>query len=136
MDYILVCKDKYCKNCGEKYTNNMYGKWCEPCLISYLKNNFTNWTSGNEKIDDFIQKMQGTQVNIICEWIPYNQFIDIKIMGKDNVNTITIYSAIWKNGPLVYNGVEFIYKRNNYEKIVLKYLNNSQNRIDKFLNEV
>jgi hypothetical protein len=50
MDYILICKDEYdCKKCGEKYTN-IYGKWCKPCLMSHLKNNFTNWTENKELI--------------------------------------------------------------------------------------
>jgi hypothetical protein len=51
MDYILVCKDDYCKKCSEKYTN-IKDQWC------HLKNNFTNWTSENKEIDNFIQEMQ------------------------------------------------------------------------------
>jgi hypothetical protein len=72
----------------------------------------------------------------IVEWIPYNQFTDIKIIEKDDENTDIIYLAIWKNGPLVYNEDKYIYKRNNYVKVALKCLNNSQNKIDEFLNEV
>ncbi len=70
-NYILVFQilqgeqlEIYCEVCYEKYTDVAYN-WCKPCHINYLKNNFTSWTSGNEKIDDFIQKMQ-------FEWIPYN----------------------------------------------------------------
>jgi hypothetical protein len=139
MDYILVYKDKYdCKKCGKKYTIIAY-KWCKSCLISYLKNNFTNWTSKNKEIDNFIQEMQlkiNSYEDNIIEWIPYNQFINIKMIEKNDVNATTIYSAIWKNGPLVYNSNEYIYKRNNYKKVALKCLNNSQNKIEEFLNEV
>jgi hypothetical protein len=74
--------------------------------------------------------------SIIYEWIPYNQFVNIKKIGKDDKNVATIYLAIWKNGPLVYNKDEYTYGRNNYEKVTLKYLNDSQNMIDEFLNEV
>jgi hypothetical protein len=138
MDYILVCKDEYCKKCSEKYTN-IENQWCKSCLINYLKNNFTNWTSENKEIDNFIQEMQlkiNSYEDNIIEWIPYNQFINIKMIEKNDVNATTIYSAIWKNGPLVYNSNEYIYKRNNYKKVALKCLNNSQNKIEEFLNEV
>ncbi|EXX61783.1 kinase-like domain-containing protein [Rhizophagus irregularis DAOM 181602=DAOM 197198] len=37
--------------------------------------------------------------DIILEWIPYNQFNEIKETGKNG--SITVYSATWKNGPLV-----------------------------------
>jgi hypothetical protein len=138
MDYILVCKDEYCKKCDEKY-NNIY-KWCKPCLISHLKNNFTNWTSENKEIDNFIQEMQlkiNEFYNIVFEWIPYNQFIGIKKMGKDDESTdTTMYSAIWKNGPLIYDNDKKIYERKRYRKVAIKCLNNSQNKIDGFLNEV
>ena len=66
-----------CKECGEIFTKKDYS-WCKSCLINMLK---TNRTSGNEKINDFIQEMQlkiNSQWDIVFEWIPYNQFNDIK----------------------------------------------------------
>src|ERR1044072_7626195 len=102
-DYIIVLQSKrenYCGKCYKKYTNTDY-KWCEPC---YLKSNFTNWTSGNEKVDDFIQKKQ-LEINhysdAVFEWIPYNQFKVIKEISKNTF--ATIYSALWKDGPLFYD---------------------------------
>ena len=53
-----------CKKCGEEYTS-IYQKWCKPCQIDNLKGNFTNWTSGDENIDDFIQEMQLKLTNIM-----------------------------------------------------------------------
>ena len=130
-DYIIVLnEDKFCKNCGEKYTD-MYNKWCKPCQTDNLKENFTNWTSGNEKIDNFIQEMQlkiNSRWSIVFEWIPYNQFSDIKEIGRGGF--ATVYSAIWKDGPLDY-GI-----RKSNCKVALKYLHNSQNITNKFLNEV
>src|SRR5436189_5880380 len=89
-----------CKKCGKPYINIWY-KWCKPCQINHLKENFTNWTSGNEKIDNFIQKIQlkiDNCYDIVFEWIPYNNFDDISEINK--YDFYTIYSAIWKDGPL------------------------------------
>src|SRR5436190_16838432 len=81
-----------CKNCGKVHTN-IYGdwEWCIPCQTDDFKGNFTNWTSGNEKIDAFIQRMQlkikGPR-DTIFEWIPYDQFSDIKEIGRDSFATL------------------------------------------------
>ena len=128
---------RYCKKCGEEYTSIEYG-WCKPCQIDNLKGNFTNWTSGNEKIDNFIQEMQlkiDKRSDIVFEWIPYNQFSDIKEMDRGDF--ATVYSAIWKDGPLYYYSEEYI--RNTYNanyKVALKCLHNSQNITNESLNEV
>jgi hypothetical protein len=65
--------------------------------------NLVKWISGNNKIDDFIQGMQleTKYGNKVFEWIPYNQFDKIKKTGKNG--SVTIYSAIWKDGPLYYD---------------------------------
>jgi len=74
---------------------HMNYKWCKSCQINNLKGNFTNWTSENEKIDNFIQEMQ-LKINkyndIIFEWIPYNQFSDIKEISRGDF--ATLHSAI------------------------------------------
>jgi hypothetical protein len=129
-DYFIILQDEYCKKCGKQYTD-INNKWCKSCNINCLKNNFTNWTSENEKIDNFIQKIQLKINNYdgIIEWILYNEFTNIKKIG-------TIYLAIWKNGPLKYEYSKHIYKRKYYKKVALKYLNNSYNKIYELLNEV
>jgi serine/threonine protein kinase len=78
-----------------------------------------NWTSGNEKIDDFIQETQFEANNpvIVYVWIPYNQFNKIKKIGKGGFSTI--YLAIWKNN-----------------RVALKCLDNSQILVNELLNEV
>jgi serine/threonine protein kinase len=68
----------------------------------------------------------------VVEWIPYNQFDNIKEIGKGGF--ATVYSAIWKNGPLDFYKNE--YKRLPNKKVALKYLHNSQNITSEFLNEV
>src|ERR1051325_6348452 len=85
-DYIIVLDDRYCKKCGEIYTGKVY-RWCKQCQIDSLKQDFTNWTSGNEKIDHYIQQIQSEINNsrdLIFEWIPYNQFNNIEEEGKNN----------------------------------------------------
>jgi hypothetical protein len=132
--YILVFSneyfDYYCKKCGNKYESR-YEKWCKPCQINQLKNDFTNWTSGNEKIDDFIQKKQLEFKNneILFEWIPFNKIINVEEL-KDNCLT----TAIWKDGPLYYNKIE--HRKELCKKVCLKYLHNSQDNNDEFLTEV
>ena len=103
--------------------------------LNYLRTNFTNRTSRNEKIDNIIQEIQlktDNPTDIIYEWIPYDQFSDIKEIGKGGF--ATVYSAIWKDGPLYYANNK--YKRNSNMKVALKCLSNSQNLTDEFLNEV
>ncbi|GBC10384.1 hypothetical protein RclHR1_00960001 [Rhizophagus clarus] len=95
--------------------------------------NFINWMSENEKIDDFIQKMQlkfNSRTDVLFEWIPYDQFNEIKEIGKGGF--ATVYSAIWKDGPLHWHENE----RRSNKKVALKRINNSQNLINELLNEV
>uniref|UniRef100_U9TK16 Protein kinase domain-containing protein n=1 Tax=Rhizophagus irregularis (strain DAOM 181602 / DAOM 197198 / MUCL 43194) TaxID=747089 RepID=U9TK16_RHIID len=120
----LIC---YCEKCGNKYENRIY-KWCKQCEINQLKNNFTNWTNRNEKVDNFIQKMQ---LNIndyhdkIFEWISYNKFIIIKELENYSL-------AIWEKDNT--NDQKSVGK--SREKVYLKYLYNSQEITADFSNEV
>jgi hypothetical protein len=94
-----------------------------------IEENFTNWTSGNEKIDKFIQEKQSKYKHTaVFEWIPFNNFIDIKEI-EDNCLT----AATWKEGTLNYSGK---WIRQSYEKVCLIYLYDSQNITDEFINKV
>ncbi|GES87824.1 kinase-like domain-containing protein [Rhizophagus clarus] len=135
-DYIIVCQDVYCEICGKIYTNTG-NKWCKLCQINNLEKKFANWTSGNDKIDNIIQKMQlniNDCNNVIVEWIPYNQFNYIKEIG--NGGFAKVYLATWKDGPLKYDSVNKEYNRCSNSKVALKNLYNSQNITDEFLNEI
>ncbi|UZO00431.1 uncharacterized protein OCT59_011565 [Rhizophagus irregularis] len=132
-DYIIVFENEYCEQCDEKYTSFLFNKWCKPCQLKNIKN-LIYGTSGNKRIDKLIQEMQSETDNskdIIFEWIPYNQFSNIKEIGKGGF--ATIYSATWKDGPLSYNGCEYVRDK---KKIALKQLYDSQNITVKFLNEI
>jgi hypothetical protein len=103
----------------------------------YLKNKLKNWTSGNEKIDEFIQKKQlkiKDDNDVVFEWIPYNQFNVIKKTDRNDL--ITVYSAIWKDGPLCYNDDHDKYTRISNIEVALKCLHNSTNPIEFVINEV
>ncbi|GBB97005.1 hypothetical protein RclHR1_00290003 [Rhizophagus clarus] len=137
--YILVLQyeycteyDKiYCKNCGEKYVHINY-MWRKKCLI--IKNVIN---SNNEKVDDLIKEMRlkiNSCFNIVFEWISYDQFNYIKRLSKGGF--ATVYSAIWKDGPLRYDVHKKMYVRVSSKKVALKCINNSQNINGKFLNEV
>ncbi|CAB5369465.1 unnamed protein product [Rhizophagus irregularis] len=136
-DYIIVLKnnennEKYCIRCNNMYANANY-KWCKKCQINYLKKNFINWSSGNEKIDNFIQEMQlkiSNLEDIIFEWIPYYNILDIEEVDKDDFSTI--YLAKLEDGPLYWNYNEYMRKP---KEVVLKYSHNLQD-VNKFLDEV
>ncbi|PKY52726.1 hypothetical protein RhiirA4_470542, partial [Rhizophagus irregularis] len=117
--------------CMIKYINIIY-KWRRPYRINYIKKNFKIWTSGNKKIDDFIQKVQ-LKINIwndtVFEWIPYNKFDDIKEIGKSGYSSV--YSATWKDGPLYYDNNSKEWIRKSDKKVILKCL-----MISEFLNVV
>jgi hypothetical protein len=115
----------YCKRCGNKYEREC-DEWCKTCHINYPKNNFTGRTSGNEKIDDFIQKMPHYPV---FEWIPYNEFINVKEIGNDCL-TIAISK---KEGPCYYDTGE---ARISYQIVCLRYLHNSRDITDEVINKV
>jgi len=103
-----------------------YGKLKKPCI------------SGNEKIDNLIQEMQlkiDSYNDIIFEWIPYDQFIDMKKIGEGGF--AEVYSAIWKVGPLNYDNSKNEYTRNQQnKKIALKHLCKPRNITEESLNEV
>jgi len=71
---------------------------------------------------------------LIFEWIPYSQFDNIKEISKDSFTTI--YSAIWKDGPLYYCFYENEYERRAGNKKVSLKCFNSQYLTDDFFNEV
>jgi hypothetical protein len=123
-DYIIVSYyNLYCERCGEEYTeyyNSKY-EWCIYCQVNDLSLNFRNWTSENQEIDNLIQKMQlkiSRPDNIIFEWIPYDQFSNIKKINNDNV-----YSAIWNNDFLFYDNL-YINEPIKRLRVTLKYSQN------------
>ncbi|RIB06257.1 hypothetical protein C2G38_2116507, partial [Gigaspora rosea] len=76
--------------------NKPHIAWCQECGTKYFKDNFDNWTSGNQKIDEIIKETQMNSKFAIdfVEWIPYEQFEQIEKIKKGGFGII--YSAVWK----------------------------------------
>ncbi|RHZ73759.1 hypothetical protein Glove_229g52 [Diversispora epigaea] len=83
-----------CPECNQKWNRN----WCKPCNSKHFQNDFNNWTSGNDKIDTFIQDAQldANDDPGVIEWIPYDRFKDVKQIGKGGFGTI--HYARWIDG--------------------------------------
>src|SRR6266498_1856106 len=85
---ITYDRDKLIYNEGTKI-------FCEHCVRNYLKSEFSNWTSGNDDIDNLIQTCQREIVRLgsIIEWIPYDHLQNIKYLTKGGCSEI--YTAVW-----------------------------------------
>ena len=117
----------------------IYGISQNPYTKDYIMVLQDVYYSGNKKIDKLIQEMQlkiNSEYDIVFEWVPYNQFDNIEEISKGDF--ATIHSATWKNGPLrKYNYTNTSeYARTSDRKVTLKWLHNSQNITNEFLDEV
>ncbi|RHZ77889.1 hypothetical protein Glove_169g33 [Diversispora epigaea] len=86
-----------CPECNQIIT---ISRWCKPCNLKHFQNDFNNWTSGNDKIDKFIQDAQlnANKYSQVIEWIPYDRFEDVKQIGKGGFGTI--HYARWIGGSI------------------------------------
>ena len=84
--------------CGECNEPGTGWRWCQPCNAKRFKENFNNWTSGNEDIDELIQHSQLNAVyhNKCLEWIPFENFENVTYITKGGFGKI--YSANWPEG--------------------------------------
>src|ERR1051325_10114809 len=89
-----------CTKCDNPKSNF---NWCPSCDCEQLVKNFNNWTSGNEKLDKFIQMTQSTAKSYLSylEWIPYENFESRNKIGSGSLSVV--YSAIWKDGERIDN---------------------------------
>ncbi|CAB4416168.1 unnamed protein product [Rhizophagus irregularis] len=129
IDYDKVKTNKgtkrLCENCALECLATLY---CEHCVRTYLKNNFSNWTSGNGDIDNLVQEcqMETFRPDNIIEWIPYNNLQDIKYITKGGCSEI--YSAYWIDGEYIeWNSKEQQLKKSEPFVVILKKLENVEN---------
>jgi hypothetical protein len=139
-------KERYKKNglCKECKQPNTGDDWCQSCNSKCFQQNFKNWTSGNNEVDEFIQKAQlkAKKDHEILEWIEYDRFENVEYLAKGGFGTI--YKAIWKDGFIEkWDSENNQWERSkfwieNYENfsVVLKCLHNSQDITSDFLREV
>jgi hypothetical protein len=132
---LKKCYKRYglCKECNRIMITN---HWCNYC---HFQLNFKNWTSGNNDVDEFIQKSQLKAKNKfqLLEWIEYDKFEDVEYLAKGGFGTT--FKAIWKEGYIY--GWDYYYNNNQWRrrgetKVALKCLHNSQDITTEFLKEV
>jgi len=123
-----------CKKCrSTRYSN----KFCENCISLHLQSLFNTWSSGNYVVDNFIQQCQikSSLPTQIMEWIPYDQFYDVKKLTEGGFSSI--FTATWTKGTIVdYDEEKKEFSYFGKMGIVLKCLNNSSDPGKSFFNEV
>jgi hypothetical protein len=115
---------KECITCGK----NKSSEFCTNCEHQRFRDNFRNWTSENELIDDLIKNVQlsSSCSEEYIEWIPFSDFEFVKYHGRGRHSTI--YTALWLRGPLrTFDDLSEDYIRSGPRKVVLKSLDNSRN---------
>ncbi|GBB96775.1 hypothetical protein RclHR1_02830011 [Rhizophagus clarus] len=113
---------RICENCNKKCLATLY---CERCVRDYLNRKFSNWSSGNNDIDNLIQKCQKKSLgpNEIVEWIPYYNLENINYTTKGGFSEI--YTADWVGGHFnEWDSKEQQLKRIGTHKVILKKLEN------------
>ena len=125
---------RICENCHEECLATLY---CQHCIRNYLKTKFSNWTSGNNDIDNLIQKCQMKSISPynIMEWIPYHNFRNIKYLTKGGCSEI--YSADWIGGSYhKWDSKEQKLKRYGTGEVILKRLKNVESANRSWFDEV
>ncbi|GBC06186.1 hypothetical protein RclHR1_06680002 [Rhizophagus clarus] len=118
-------KRRICENCNQKCFATLF---CEYCIRNHLKENFSNWSSGNDNIDNLIQKcqMEAIEPKRIIEYIPYNKLQNIKYLTKGGFSEI--YTAIWTDGYYIkWDSKEKQLERLGTQEVILKKLENVEN---------
>ncbi|GBC22549.1 kinase-like domain-containing protein [Rhizophagus irregularis DAOM 181602=DAOM 197198] len=125
---------RICENCNQECLATLY---CEYCVRNYLQENFPNWTSGNDDIDNLIQEcqMKSLEPKDIVEWIPYSNLENIEYLTKGGFSEI--YSAVWINGRYEeWDSEKKQLKRRGNHVIVLKKLENVRSANQSWFEEV
>ena len=128
---------RICENCNQECLATLY---CEYCVRNYLKAKFSNWTSGNDDIDNLIQTCQmGTLTpSKIVEWIPYDNLQDIEYLTEGGCSKI--YTAGWIDGRYYEWDSEKQQLTRQFESdtqsVILKRLENVENANQSWLEEV
>jgi hypothetical protein len=123
---------KDCPDCGKPTS---FG-WCVPCETNAMRENFLHWTSENKDMDELIHHTQlnASQICDYLEWIPFEKFEMIKYIASGGFSSV--YSAIWMEGPRVWNNIAQEWTRTGPTKVALKRLDNSQEISSSYIDQV
>lgn len=93
-DLTLPTNHIICKRCDSKFT---YQNWCYDCEAQKFQENFPNWTSENESLDELIQYSQLSMIfkllnRLILIHSKYVLFF-VALSSYDN-----FYTATWLDG--------------------------------------
>jgi hypothetical protein len=125
---------RICEICNYQCLAVLY---CEYCLRNYLKSRFSNWSSGNNKIDNLIRQCQmvSLEPEKIIEWIPFNNLQNIKILPKAGYPEI--YTAVWIGGSYnEWSNRSQRLKRFGKQDVILKGLKNIESDDESWFEEV
>ncbi|GBB90973.1 hypothetical protein RclHR1_18040002 [Rhizophagus clarus] len=123
---------RICEICNHECLAVLY---CEYCLRNYLKSRFSNWTSGNDDIDNLIRRcqMESLEPEKIIEWIPFNNLQDITYLPKGGYSDI--YKAVWITGSYnEWSSKSQRLKRFGKQDVILKGLKDGEN--DRWFEEI
>ncbi|CAG8792492.1 32137_t:CDS:2, partial [Racocetra persica] len=97
--------------------------------------NLQNFSSGNQDIDNLIKATHNNQPKFRLEWIPFEDFTDVKQIGEGGFSEI--HAATWNKGTIKsWNRIEKRFNRNENQTVVLKVLKDSQDISSSFLKEL
>jgi hypothetical protein len=125
----MIVMDSKCKICHST-----------TCDALYFQQNFGNWTSGNNDIDEFIQYTQLSaahyDLEAALEWIPYNRFYNIKYIAENEFSQV--FRANWIDGKINYwkNYDQSWIREDCNMFVVLKSLNSPKSITLEFMNKV
>src|ERR1044072_3243040 len=128
---------RICENCSQECLATLY---CELCVRNYLKAKFSNWTSGNDDIDNLIKKcqMETLEPEKVIEWIPYDNLQNIKYLTEGGCSEI--YTAEWINGRYFEwdSRKQQLMREHEFRRqlVILKRLKNAGNASKSWLEEV
>jgi len=129
-----------CPKCKQDYSY-YDGFYCKPCNSNHFRDNFPNWTSGDDNIDKLIRESQlsaNSELELL-EWIDYSNFKDIQHIAEGGF--ASVYKAIWKDGPITYKYNKWDMEtskwiREGETKVAIKKCRNGTSVSSEFLNEV
>ncbi|RIA81979.1 kinase-like domain-containing protein [Glomus cerebriforme] len=127
--------DYLCPKCTNPRIND---RWCKHCESKRLSEEFQNWTSNNEILDEFIRDTQrnATKNQDYLVWIDYDKLEGITYLDRGGFSDV--YYGVWVDGPerkfVKDEGGNWILQAKT--PVALKCLHNSEKLTLEFLNEL